>query len=85
MMNQKGGDQLLELLYRIDERVKSMDRNMGEMKVDIAEVKKTVGDLSKQVAMDHARLDEIEDSVKTVRRVSVASIVGALMGLIINK
>ena len=84
-MNQKGGDYLLELLYRIDERVKSMDRSMGEMKVDIAEVKKTVGDLSKQVTMDHARLDEIEDSVKTVRRVSVASIVGALMGLIINK
>jgi len=83
-MDLKGGDQFLELLYRIDERVKSMDQRVNEMRADVGDIKKTVDGLSKQVAEDHARLSEIEDSVRTARRVSFTSIAGAIMSLIIN-
>jgi len=84
-MSQKGGDQLLELLYRIDERVKSMDRNMGEMKADLVEVKKKVDDISEKAAADRARLSEVDDEVKMAKRVSWGAIVSAFISFISNR
>jgi len=85
MMNQKGGDQLFELLYRIDERVKSIDRNMGEMKADLVEVKKKVDDISEKAAADRARLSEIDDEVKMAKRVSWGAIASAFISFISNR
>ncbi len=84
-MELKGGDQLLELLYRIDERVKSMDRNMGEMKTDLVEVKKKVDDISEKAAADRARLSEIDDEVKMAKRISWSAIASAFISFISNR
>ena len=84
-MNLKGGDDLLELLYRIDERVKSMDRNMGEMRADLVEVKKKVDDISEKAAADRARLSEIDDEVKMAKRVSWSAIASAFVSFIFNR
>lgn len=84
-MNLKGGDQLLELLYRIDERVKSMGRSMEEMKADLVEVKKKVDDLSEKAAADRARLSEINDEVKMTKRISWGAIASAFISFISNR
>lgn len=85
-MSQKGGDHLLlEMIYRIDERTRAMQKGMDEMKVDIADIKEKLDGVSEQVAVDKERIDDIKDKMKTLRTVSWGGLFSALMNFITGK
>ena len=86
MMNQKGGDHLLlEMIYRIDERTGAMQKGMDEMREDIVTIKEKLEEVSKQVAVDKERIDDIKDKMRTARTVSWSSLATAIMSFITGK
>lgn len=86
MMNQKGGDHLLlEMIYRIDERTRAMQKGMDEMGEDIAAIKEKMEEVTKQVAVDKERIDDIKDKMKTARTVSWSSLATAIISFITGK
>jgi len=86
MMNQKGGDHLLlEMIYRIDERTGAMQKGMDEMREDIVTIKEKLEEVSKQVAVDKERIDDIKDKMKTARAISWSSLATAIMSFITGK
>lgn len=68
-----------DLIYRLDERLKSMDRNINEIKADIQEMKRDFNTAAKQVAINTERINEIQDKLKSARTVSWSAIATAVM------
>ena len=78
---------LEELIYRLDERFKSLEKSLDqgvtEIKADIKVVKNDLDAITKQVAVDNARLNEIQDKLKTARQVSWSAVATSVIGAIV--
>lgn len=73
-------DRLVEIVYRIDERLKALD----EINADVKEVRNELSTIARQVAVDHERVNDIQDRLKTVRHVSLSAIATSVVGAIVT-
>lgn len=73
-------DRLVEIVYRIDERLKALD----EINADVKEVRNELSTIARQVAVDHERVNDIQDRLKTARHVSWSAIATSVVGAIVT-
>ena len=71
---------LTEIIYRLDERLKSLDQNVTEIKADIQEMKRDFNTAARQVAVNTESIAEIKDKLKSARTVSWTAIATAVVG-----
>lgn len=81
----EGGGALTELIYRLDERLKSLDQNMSEIKADVKEIKSNVQSHGERITAAETKLNETDGEVKLVKRISWTAVVGAVVSFITGK
>ena len=83
-MNLKGGEDLLEVIYRIDERLKSMHQGMADLKTDMRDIRQQLDGISKQTAVNESRINEIDEEISTAKKVSWSAIATAAVSFFIG-
>lgn len=83
-MNLKGGEDLLEVIYRIDERLKSMHQGMVDLKTDMRDIRQQLDGISKQTAVNESRINEIDREISTAKKVSWSAIATAAVSFFIG-